>query len=203
MNKIFKNNTVSIVVLICLFTFLVIIWSAFGNVSGFGKKISVKDNYSIHLSDLSGAMLGGTANEISSPEINDKVSISDYRFIFNSPGDSASYSFDVVNDNDYGVRLENIYNVDVVCKDKNGAVYSEVAKKVCDNIVFDLRYTNTDTIVSVNDTIKPYDKVNLTLTIIYDASNIEASFNENVEVSGVKTRLNYIRDNNARETIGK
>ena len=68
---------------------------------------------------------------------------------------------------------------------------------------FDLRYTNTDTIVNIGDTIKPYDKVNMTLTLIYDASYVEKSGFENVEVSGVKTKLHYDRDNEVRETIGK
>ena len=63
-------------------------------------------NWSVHFANLTNGVRNGTAVEQTAPTIkSEQTSIGDYAVTFYTPGDSITYTFDVVNDGDYDAKI--------------------------------------------------------------------------------------------------
>ena len=73
------------------------------NITGSGKVVSSK--WDIHFENLSNASLNGSARVVTAPTITSATTIGTYSVQLLGPGDSVSYTFDVVNDGNFNARL--------------------------------------------------------------------------------------------------
>ena len=63
-------------------------------------------SWSVHFANLTNVVRNGTAVEQTAPTIKSgQTSIGDYSVDFYTPGDSITYTFDVVNDGDYDAKI--------------------------------------------------------------------------------------------------
>ena len=204
------KNTNNIILLSSLFLgvflFSTIVWAAFTTTLEINGSVSVvKQGWDIHFANLSSVNLSGDAIEASNPKIDSSATkISDYSIKFITPADSASYTFDIVNAGTFGAKLSTLTNGTKICTDGNGNTNSVDANNVCENIIYELKYTSTGANVSEFDTLKAGDKVNVTLTIKYSNDvTTEKLPSTEVLVGGLSTTLVYTQDTNVSETTGK
>ena len=205
-NNSVKNSVILGVVIVGLFAFVGIVWAAFTTQLEINGAAKVeKQGWDIHFANLADVVLGGTATETTEPSIDsESTTIGDYKFNFKTPGDSGSYTFDIVNAGTFGAKLSTLTNTDFVCTDSDGSTTSDAAKNVCKNLSYELKYTSAGTELSTNDTLKAGDSVSVTLTVIYDANTPVSELpDKDVEVSGITTTLVYTQDNNVTVTTGK
>lgn len=205
-NNTARNSVLLGIVIVGLFAFVGIVWAAFTTTLNINGAATVeKQGWDIHFANLSQVSLGGSATETSTPQIDSKTTtIGDYKLKFVSPGDSGTYTFDVVNAGTFGAKLSTLTNTAFVCTDEDDSTESDAAKNVCKNLSYSLTYTQTGAEVSENATLKANDSVNLTLTVTYDANTPESELpNKSVEVSNLKTTLVYTQDNSVTTTTGK
>ena len=200
------NSVLLGVVIVGLFAFIGIVWAAFSTSLNINGAATVeKQGWDVHFANLSSVSLGGSASETVAPTIDGKTTtIGDYKLKFVTPGDSGTYTFDVVNAGTFGAKLSTITNTTFICTDSDGSTTSDSAQNVCKNLNYSLTYTSTGAEVSENDTLKANDSVNLTLKVTYDANTPVAELPTlNVEVSNLKSTLVYTQDNSVLVTTGK
>ena len=205
-NNSIRNSVILGVVIVGLFAFVGIVWAAFTTTLEINGAAKVeKQGWDIHFANLSDVVLGGTATETTEPTIDsESTTIGNYKFNFKTPGDSGSYTFDIVNAGTFGAKLSTLTNTEFTCTDSDGSTTSSAATNVCKNLSYELKYTNSGTALQTNDTLKAEDSVKVTLTVIYDANTpVNELPDKAVEVSGITTTLIYTQDNNVNATTGK
>ena len=189
-----------------VFAFSTIVWSAFTTTLEInGAAMVAMQGWDIHFDNISNVTLTGDAIEAVKPKLeNVSTAISDYQIKLISPGDSAKYTFNIVNNGTFGAKLSTITNGTISCIDGNGETSSTDAKNVCDNITYSLKYTNTGEDVKENDLLKSKDSVNVTLLLKYNETVTNDKLPETeVTISGLSTTLLYVQDNNVTTTTGK
>ncbi len=133
------------------------------NINGNATVKSAK--WDIYFDNLSNATLTGTANLTEAATIQSKTTIGDYEVTFASPGDSLTYTFDVVNDGNFDATLISLTKTSPSCLPSSS---------VCNYITYTLRYTDSNRDVSENDSLLKGETRNLTLKLILN-SDIPAS----------------------------
>ena len=121
-------------------------------------------NWSVHFANLTNAVTNGTAVEGTSPTIKSgQTSIGDYSVDFYTPGDSITYTFDVVNDGDYDAKISVLTKGTPQCSGAD----STSNTNVCANLEYTLKYTSNGVDVAVDDTLKKSKTKNMTLVLRY------------------------------------
>ena len=141
------------------------------NINGTGNVVSSK--WDIYFNNLSNAVTTGTANVVTPATISPKTKIGDYYVELASPGDSVTYTFDVVNDGDFDAVLTTLTKSAPTCS--GGAT-------LCSYLTYTLKYTSNNRDVSENDTLLVGQTKNMTLKLTLD-SNMPASALSSAEVS--------------------
>ena len=141
------------------------------NINGTGNVISSK--WDIYFNNLSNAVTTGTANVVTPATISPKTKIGDYYVELASPGDSVTYTFDVVNDGDFDAVLTTLTKSSPTCS--GGAT-------LCSYLTYTLKYTSNNRDVSENDTLLVGQTKNMTLKLTLDP-NMPASALSSTEVS--------------------
>ena len=130
---------------------------------GYGWKISFKN--------LDKVVLTGTAKEISKPTINrNDTRISTYNVSLMTPGDSVSYTFDVVNEGKYNALISAIFIPKPRCR---GNIND--ARNVCKHLKYTLKYVedssslyNLGENIHIGDTLYKGQLRKMKLTLSYD-----------------------------------
>ena len=137
-NNTARNSVLLGIVIVGLFAFVGIVWAAFTTTLNINGAATVeKQGWDIHFANLSQVSLGGSATETSTPQIDSKTTtIGDYKLKFVSPGDSGTYTFDVVNAGTFGAKLSTLTNTAFVCTDEDDSTESDAAKNVCKNLSY-------------------------------------------------------------------
>ena len=154
------------------------------NINGTGNVVASK--WDIYFANLANAVTTGTANVVTPATINPKTKIGDYYVELASPGDSVTYTFDVVNDGDFDAVLSTLT--------KNTPTCSPSAA-LCNYLSYTLRYTSNGAPVLQNDKLLKKETKNMTLKLMLD-SNMPASAlsTTTITISNLGITLLYSQD---------
>jgi len=132
------------------------------NVTGQGKVVSSR--WDIHFENLSSPTLTKTALVTTAPTITSGTTIGNYAVRLMTPGDSVSYTFDVVNDGDFNATLTTLTKNTPTCSGGNST-------NVCNNLTYTLVYTSNNAAVAQNDTLNVGETKTMKLTLTFNNSN--------------------------------
>ncbi len=124
-------------------------------------------NWSVHFANLTNGVRSGTASEVVAPTIKaSRTDIGDYSVKFFTPGDSITYTFDVVNDGDYDAKISVLTKGTPTCNGTDPTSNTNV----CANLEYTLTYTNNGATVSQNDPLRKDQTRNMTLVLKYKST---------------------------------
>lgn len=156
-----------------------------------GEATVEKSTWKIGFENLSSAILVGTAEEVTHPSISSGgTDIGSYNVNFTTPGDSVSYTFDVVNSGTFDAKLSSITIPVPVCTGSGDNAAADAAN-VCNHLVYALTYSD-GTVINENDTLNKQTSRSLKLTLIYK-DDITASElpNNDVSISNLSISMYY------------
>lgn len=156
-----------------------------------GEATVEKSTWKIGFENLSSAILVGTAEEVTHPSISSGgTDIGSYNVNFTTPGDSVSYTFDVVNSGTFDAKLSSITIPVPVCTGSGDNAAADAAN-VCNHLVYTLTYSD-GTVINENDTLNKQASRSLKLTLIYK-DDITASElpNNDVSISNLSISMYY------------
>ena len=141
----------------------------------------------IYFDNLSEVKLKGGAQVNSNPTITNGTTLGNYDVDVTRPGDSITYTFDIVNDGDDDAYLSSLVkNNNPTC---SGGSDSD-NEYVCNNLTYTLKYTDTNTEVALNDKLDEHTKRNVTLKLEYNRS-VTTPITSIVSISGLNITLVY------------
>ena len=144
--------------------------------------------WDVHFANLSNPVINGSASVINAPTLN-LLSITGLRVNLVKPGDSITYTFDIVNAGDLDATLS-YYDIasrsNFVCS-SNDQTSANIA---CNNLIYTLKYTSNNNNINRNDTLLAGETKNLTLTIKYDENATEVPTLD-VQITGLDSRFTY------------
>ena len=160
------------------------------NINGTGNVQAT--NWSVHFANLSNAVTNGTAVERTAPTIKTgRTDIGDYAVDFYTPGDSITYTFDVVNDGDYDAKISVLTKGTPTCNGTDPTSNTNV----CANLEYTLKYTSGGSNVAVNDTLRKNETKNMTLVLRYKSTIGQNELpTAEVTVSNLGITLQYAQD---------
>ncbi len=121
-------------------------------------------NWSVHFANLTNGVRNGTAVERTAPTIKTgRTDIGDYAVDFYTPGDSITYTFDVVNDGDYDAKISVLTKGTPTCNGTDPTSNTNV----CANLEYTLKYTTGGVTVAQNDPLRKGQTRNITLVLRY------------------------------------
>ena len=149
-------------------------------------------NWSVHFANLSNGVRNGTASEVVVPTIKaSRTDIGDYSVKFFTPGDSITYTFDVVNDGDYDAKIAVVTKGTPSCSGTDTTSNTNV----CNNLEYTLKYTSNNQDVAVNDTLRKNETKNMTLVLRYKSTIGQNELpTAEVTVSNLGITLQYAQD---------
>ncbi len=125
--------------------------------------------WNIHFENLSKVQLTGNAQENARPIIDkNSTSINTFNVVFNSPSDTATYVFDVVNSGNIDARITTISILNPVCTSLNENKQAAISDEniVCKNFNYELTYANGKRI-KINDPLPSGSRKTLKLIMRY------------------------------------
>ena len=160
------------------------------NINGTGNVQAT--SWSVHFANLSNAVTNGTAVERTAPTIKTgRTDIGDYAVDFYTPGDSITYTFDVVNDGDYDAKISVLTKGTPTCNGTDPTSNTNV----CANLEYTLKYTSGGSNVAVNDTLRKNETKNMTLVLRYKNTIGQNDLpTAEVTVSGLGITIQYSQD---------
>ena len=181
------KNTLIAVLLIGIVA-MTIIYANFTNYLNVRANTGVKSSsWDIHFENLinrTSTVNSNTAVVNKAPILlSDKTEIVGLKAVFNKPGDTIVYTFDIVNNGDYDARLDD-YVV--------GPPHCSPQPSFCDNVVFSFKYTD-GTNISQNDILKKGDSVNVTMTVGLK-NNIVKMPTEEIYIDNLTGVFNYVQN---------
>ena len=152
-------------------------------------------SWSVHFANLTNGVRNGTAVEQTAPTIKSgQTTIGDYSVDFYTPGDSVTYTFDVVNDGDYDAKISVLTKGTPTCSGSDATSNTNV----CANLEYTLKYTTSGANVTVNDTLKVNETKNMTLVLRYKSTIGQNQLpTAQVNVSNLGITIQYAQDSNA------
>ena len=154
------------------------------NINGTGNVVSSK--WDIYFNNLSNAVTTGTANVVTPATISPKTKIGDYYVELASPGDSVTYTFDVVNDGDFDAKLTTLAKSNPTCTP---------SATLCNYLTYTLTYTSGGATVTENDTLLSGQTRNMTLRLMLRSDTpASALSNTELSVTGLGITLLYSQD---------
>lgn len=158
-----------------------------------GNAVNRQSKWDIHFENLSNITTTHTAKALTQPRISSATSISDYNVSLTTPGDSISFTFDVVNAGNYNAKITSI---DIDTPECTGTD-SVSNTNVCSHIHYYLNY-DSGASVQVGDTLYAKETNKMKVTLIYDdtvtASELATS---DVSISNLELDINFEQDSDA------
>ncbi len=147
--------------------------------------------WKVKFSNLTNATLTGTAQEITAPTITtNDTKIGDYSVSLTKPGDSVSYTFDVVNEGTFDAKVSSVTIPTPTCTG-TGDNATVDGNNVCNNISYTLTYSD-GTSVQESDTLNSNETKTMKLTLKYaDGITSEQLPKNDVAISGLETTIIY------------
>ena len=150
--------------------------------------------WKVKFTNLSAPTLLGTATVVTPPTINtNDTTISTYDVKLIKPGDSVSYTFDVVNTGTYNAKLTSITIPTPTCTGKAETESATTdAANVCKHLTYTLTYAD-GTSLAENDALAATDGVaHMKLTLTYTSHDVAAELPKaDVTISNLGISLVY------------
>ena len=167
----FKDNKLLIVVgTLSVITLMAVIYAAFTGQLTINGTANVRDSkWDIHIVEegqLDPTNITGSAKVLTKPTASTN-SISDFALSLTTPGDSISFTFDVVNDGNYNAKITSI---DIDTSECTGTD-SVSNTNVCSHIHYYLNY-DSGASVQVGDTLYAKETNTMKVTLTYDSFNL-------------------------------
>ena len=197
-----KSRTYRVFGILALVVSLVAVSLAY---AGFTKTLNINGSatvksvsWNVHFANLGNAVTNGTATVVTAPTIKTNATvIGDYVVQLASPGDSVSYSFDVVDTGNFAAKLTGVTIGTPRC---SSSVPSEETT-VCNNLTYKLYDTsnNTEITTADNGVINALNGVRHLKIVLTYKSTVTASQlpTADVTVSGLGVSLTYTQQGNA------
>lgn len=165
-------------------------------INGSGTVKTVK--WDVHFANLGTAVTTGTGSEITAPTIKSgATSIGDYVVQLASPGDSVSYTFDVVNAGNFAAKLTGLTIGTPSCS----STKTSEANVVCNNLTYKLYDTTSNTELTAADNAVLTAKTgvrHLKIVLTYKDTTTAAQLpTADVNVSGLGITLTYTQEGTA------
>ncbi len=146
-----------------------------------------KAGWNIHFENLQSVQLTGNAYETLKPTIDDlSTSIHTFNVLFNSPVDTATYKFDVVNSGTIDAKITTISILNPVCFAENEETTAD-ATLVCQNFEYELMYASGKRL-KINDELPAGSRKTLKLIMRYKSDSWPIS---SVRVTGLSASIIY------------
>lgn len=160
------------------------------DINGTGKVKSA--SWKIKFANLKPATLVGTATEVKAPTISgEDTHIGDYEVTLTTPGDSVSYSFDIVNEGTFDAEITSLVVGTPNCEGTGDNALTD-ASNVCKNLTYSLTYSDGSNIQNGDSLEAGSSVTGVTLTLTYSADVAANELPSNdVAISGLETSLVY------------
>lgn len=161
--------------------------------------------WDIHFENLSNPIAVGSGNVVTAPTLSN-TSITNLDVELQKPGDSVSYTFDIVNNGSIDAKIGeykiNTKGTGIICTDSNGSTTSDDSKNVCNNLIYAITYAedtkveqtnkilSSGTSFNTNQELNSKRKVKAKLTISYDGNQSLAS---DVTITGLDAYMIYVQ----------
>ena len=195
MEKGRKTKAVAIVALIVAVLGLTVAFAALSTTLTINGTAQVNTaTWDIHFEDLSSAVTTGDASELTPPTIGvgeeskPNTHIGDFEIQLTKPGDSVAYTFDVKNNGTIDATLGTLTLGTPQCTSIAEPTVENDATIVCDNLKFELTYTDGGTPVAQNDTLNKGETKNLTLKVSFDGDELPT---DDVSIDGLDVTMIY------------
>lgn len=151
--------------------------------------------WDIHYENLSAATLTGGAS-VPNPDTatiknGDTTTIENIDMTVTKPGDSVTYTFDVVNSGTINAKIGTLTKQLKPTCTGTGANADADATLVCGNLTYEFKYTTDGAAVAENDTLSAGQTKNLTLKLSYDGTTLPA---DDVNLTGMDITTIYVQD---------
>ena len=193
MEKGRKTKAVAIVALIVAVLGLTVAFAALSTTLTINGTAEVNTaTWDIHFENLSSAVTTGDATETTAPTIQvgadskPNTKIGDFKVQLTKPGDSVTYTFDVKNTGTIDATLGTLTIGTPVCTSNTSVDEDETI--VCDNLTYELTYTDGGTPVAQNDTLNKGETKNLTLKLAFDGDELPT---DDVSITGLDVTMIY------------
>ena len=180
-----KKMAIKIGIVLVVVLILFLFYTLFLRNINSGKKDKQSNN--IYFENLTKVTAKESALYTKNPKIKKDAKIIDESSIeFVAPGDSVSYSFDIVNTSKHNFKLSSFKNGKVRCGT------DEKNYKDCDAVVYKMIYTDSGKELKLNDDLKAGEKVNVTVQISYTKA-LDDSFksSDDIIIELLDTSLTY------------
>ncbi len=174
-----------------------LIYAAFtGQLNIRGTSVNRHSKWDVHFENLSTITTTHTAKVLDNkePKIGDDLlSITDYDVSLTTPGDSISFTFDVVNEGNYNAKITAI-NIDTPeCTGSDETSNNNV----CNNITYTLTQASGSS-VNVNDVIYAKDHLTLKVTLTYkDTVTASELATSDVSISNLGITIDFEQSSDA------
>lgn len=207
MNGKIRNVLIGILVLALLG--LTVAYSALSQRLDIKSTAEVKaSSWNIHFANLSSPTLVGAATVTTAPTLtNTLIDGLDVNFI--KPGDSVSYTFDIVNSGSIDAIIDeykiNTVSDGIVCTDSDSSTTSDDATLVCSNLSYTLVYADDTTAeqtgsvitkgtaIAKSQQLKAGQSVSATLTITF-SKDVTSLPTKDVKITGLDAYMIYAQE---------
>lgn len=143
--------------------------------------------WDIHFSNLSASKTGDATYTL--PQVSD-TSLTDYEIILTKPGDSVSFSFDIVNGGTINSSLASLVKGTPSCSGVAGSSTGTTdAPIVCNNITYSFTYEDGSSI-TIGDSLNKNVTKRVKLTLSYNSSAAQVPVND-VAISNLDITMIY------------
>ncbi len=195
MEKGRKTKAVAIVALIVAVLGLTVAFAALSTTLTINGTAEVNTaTWDIHFENLSSAVTTGDATETTAPTIqvgaNSKpnTKIGDFKVQLTKPGDSVTYTFDVKNTGTIDATLGTLTLGTPQCTSIAEPTVENDATIVCDNLTYELTYTDGGAKVTQGDALNKGETKNLTLKLSFDGDQLPS---DDVSIDGLDVTMIY------------
>lgn len=190
-----KDNKKTLYILVAFALILSIVGISIGfaamsqNLTISGTAEVVPATWKIKFANLSSATVAGDAEVTTPPTIQGDTHIGNFAVKLTAPGDSVTYTFDVVNDGTIDAKLTSLVKATPTFTASGTANASNDTTVVQNNLVYDLTYSDGTTIAD-DDELDAHDSVTLKLVVGYN-TNATTLPKDKVSVTGMDITLTY------------
>jgi len=190
-----KDNKKTLYTLVAFALILSIVGISIGfaamsqNLTISGTAEVVPATWKIKFANLSSPTLAGDAEVTTAPTIQGDTHIGNYAVKLTAPGDSVTYTFDVVNEGTIDAKLTSLVKATPTFTASGTANAANDTTVVQTNFVYELTYADGSAIAE-NDELAAGDTVGMKLVVGYDSS-ATALPKDKVSVAGMDITLTY------------
>ena len=132
--------------------------------------------WDIHFNNLSASSTGDATYTL--PQFTSNTALTDYEIVLTKPGDSVTFTFDIVNSGTISSKLSSLTKGTPSCSGVAGSTSGSTdGPIVCNNLTYSFTYSN-GTPVASGDTLNKGETKSVKLTLMYNSSASQVPSND-------------------------